>query len=538
MNYYPLSNYLKKYIYHIFLLIFFALLSNLSMLSLIPISKNLTLIFKEKSLIVLYNLAILVIILYILRGLFFYIQNVLASYISIKTTSDLRKSFYNNFLNTSYINIENKKSEEIIFTFSNDLLKIKDLIYSVLSELFPSLILFSFSVIYAFYINWKLFLLVIILIPVISFILSYTNKILETQSSKIQKKNEELLGHLNESIINYKILKIFDNKISNFQKLEYKDSENNKENLKLARVVSLQPAITGVVQTTGISIIIYYGASQVINGQISLENLLAFGTALSLTIEPAIFITKTLGIINVSKVSIKRFFDLYNYFEVEKDTKKDVLLELEKIKIENLSFGYKDISILYNLSFELEKGDWLYISGDNGSGKSTLIKILLGLYKNYQGNIIYNDKNLNEYDLSESYKQIKVSFHESYLFNGSILENILNGEIKKRDNFDIETVSKISKVSDIISEHSEGYKYNIGELGNNLSTGQKQRIAIARALISKPSFLILDEASSAIDQETEKIIYENIKKYLPNTIVILINHRKGSDIFTNKQIYL
>lgn len=537
-----LGKFISKYTYQILLFIFLSILSNLVMLSLIPLSKKLPSIFIEKSLDNLYNLALLVIVVYFFKGLFFYLQNMLASYISIKVTSDLRTTFYNHFLKTKYINIENKKNEEIIFPLSNDLIKIKDVIFSTLSEFVPSLILLIFSISYSFYINWQLFLLVIVLIPSISLILSYTNKFIDKQSLKIQSKSEDIIGYINQNIINYKIVKNFNFITFNNTNFTNKDSDLNKESFKLFNILSLQPAFIGLVQTTGISIIVCYGGYQVINAYITLENLISFGTSLSLTVEPAIFITKSLGIIAVSKVSIKRFFNLIDTFTLE-DEKKLYIDDIKTIEVENLSFKYesdlgeKNITIS-NLNFIINSGDWIYISGENGSGKSTLIKLLLGFYLNYQGQIRFNSEELKNINLNSLYKCLKASFHESYLFSGSLKDNIMIGFDENRDCFSIDDISSICLLKDFVDDFNNLFDYDIGEFGNKLSTGQKQRVSLARAIISKPKVLILDEASSAIDHQSEKIIYENIKEYLPETIVILINHRKGADLFCNKVVYL
>jgi len=494
----------------------FTILSILVYLSLIPLSQKLTKVFLNKSLKNLFELGIYVILIYLLRGFFFFFQNFITSNLAIKITNDIKLELYRLIIFSNYEKIKNQKIGNIINTINNDIIKIRELIISFLIELIPSLLMILCTLVYIFYLNWKLSILIFILISSISIFINYFSSKIKFFSKKSQEINSEIINHINEDLINFYILKNLGIEELRFNSIKEKQKLYNSNLLNTFKNIYLQPSVIGVLQVTGIVVIAIFSMYQMIIGNISIEELISFGTAITLTIEPAIFITNSIGKISKYTVSFERVFKLLQFYKV---TKKDIECNVNKynISIKSLSYTMDNKNIIKNINIEIKEGQSIIISGNNGVGKSTLISIIGGIYKNYQGSVKIGNHEINNISNEFLIKNVRISCHEPFIFSGTIKDNILLGNNKLLEN-DLNEICNILEIKD--------YTKNVGTLGNALSSGQKQRISIARAIASKPLILILDEALSAIDKESEIKIYNKLRKYLKNSTFIIISHRK------------
>lgn len=532
-----MTKYLKKYLWLLFPVFFSALMAISSTLLLIPLSRKLPELFAQPSFEKLLLLCLAVILIYIFRGFFSYLQNYLTGYISVKTTADLRKEIYRRLLEQSPEYLEEKRSGDLLTLLTDDLNKLRDYLFTLISEFIPSLFTIFLTLSYVFYLNWRLSIFALILVPVIGFLISFFSEKIKKRAENIQNRIADGYSLIQENFVNFPIIKVFtlESRKNNF--FSYLEDRHSRENLEAIRLISLQPAIIGVVQTIGIAAIACYGGWQIINGKLSLADLLAFGTALSITVDPVIYLTKSSGIMNMNKVSRKRIEKFYQSLASKPQRKDEEISNLtssdpEKNRLicKNVSFRYSDKTdfSLKEINFSGKRGETIALIGENGSGKSTLIKLLLGFYENYQGEInIFGTPLKNQNDFSQ---KIRASFHESFLFNQTIRDNILNGLSEKVENENdlFAKVTEITGIDQVASELPGNYDYLVGDGGNKLSSGQKQRLAISRAIISRPEILILDEATSAIDPESEQRIYQKIRHFLPQTTIILINHRFNS----------
>lgn len=468
-----------------------------------------------------------------------YIQSYFTAKLSFNYVSELRNKLYKLILEQSYSDNKNKDSSSLIINLTDDTEKIKEMIFSVVSELMPGAIMVICTLLYAFWINFYLSLLILVLVPLISFIINFFTQIIKVKSEQTQLSIAEVYAILNENFFNFMMIKV--KNLENFKLNEYKYLEKKyKDNgLSVINYISLQPSVINIIQVTGICIIASFGAYQVFTDKITMAQLLSFGTALSLTIEPAIFITKSLGIVEKSKISLNNIKSTFKELENTRQKYGDKLIEDYSIDFENISFKYNQNNFeINNLNLKIKKGEVIAITGNNGSGKSTVTKILLRLIDDYNEKVKIGNNDLKEHSKSELRKNISASFHEPFLFNCSIKENILMGLNQYSNNSELlENVCQISKINEFIDSLDQGLNYIVGEKGDNLSSGQKQRISIARAIINHPRILILDEATSALDLESEKYIYQQIKIFLPESTIIIINHRKESIDFVDRKIF-
>tara|TARA_B100000035_G_C20909452_1_gene513259 strand:- start:108 stop:956 length:849 start_codon:yes stop_codon:yes gene_type:complete len=207
------------------------------------------------------------------------------------------------------------------------------------------------------------------------------------------------------------------------------------------------------------------------------------------------------------------------------------------LKVENLAIGYEEI-ILNNINFNIKEGEFCLVSGNSGIGKSALLLTLTGIISSKSGSIKWGSNNLDEIDLSNFRKNISYCTTEPYLIEGTVSENILYGIHDKISNQEIEDALKICHCEFLKKQGVYSLNYQIKDDGSGLSAGQKQRIALARAILNKPRLIILDEATVNIDELLEEKIILNIKKFLPKTVYLAVSHRKSLKKHADKIINL
>ena len=420
-----------------------------------------------------------------------------------------------------------RKVGDILTRFS-DAFTIKNILTSVSLSLIMDIVLATVSASILYVMNQKLFVVILVL-TIVSAALIY---IFKGPYKKINLEQMEAGARLNSQIIEslkgIETIKVHAAEENSIEKLELEYIRNLKIAFKEGVLSNIQGSISGAVSSVGNLILMYIGAMMIMKGDITLGSLMAFSTLSGYFMDP---IGRLIGLqlsIQEASISLKRISEIY---EVEKEQDET---EVEKIKLEkidgdielnNITFRYGSRSpVLNDVSIKIPKGKKVALVGESGSGKTTISKLLLKYYTPEEGKINVNDYNIEELDLYNLRENIAYVPQNVELFSGSIKENITLGKTNASYE-EIKSACENAGCREFIEKLPGKYGTFLEEAGGGLSGGEKQRIALARALIKKPSFLILDEATSNLDFISEAKIFDTLFKKGRNITMLMIAHR-------------
>lgn len=420
-----------------------------------------------------------------------------------------------------------RKVGDILTRFS-DAFTIKNILTSVSLSLIMDIVLATVSASILYVMNQKLFIVILVL-TIISAALIYIFKAPYKKINLEQMEAEARLNsHIIESLKGIETIKVHAAEEKSIEKLENEYIRNLRIAFKEGVLSNIQGSISGVVSSVGNLVLMYIGARMIMNGDITLGSLMAFSTLSGYFMDP---IGRLIGLqlsIQEASISLKRISEIY---EVEKEQEET---ETEKIKIEkvdgdielnNITFRYGSRSpVLNNISIKIPKNKRVALVGESGSGKTTISKLLLKYYTPEEGKININGYNIEELDLYNLRENISYVPQNVELFSGSIRENITLGKANASYE-EIKGACENAGCKEFIEKLPGKYDTFLEEAGGGLSGGEKQRIAMARALIKKPSFLILDEATSNLDFISEAKIFDTLFKKGKNITMLMIAHR-------------
>ncbi len=385
-------------------------------------------------------------------------------------------------------------------------------------------------------------LIILFYIPIIPLVGFISYKIASTYQNSLMKTIEmegQASGLVQESIqgiAEVKSLNIQEKKETEINEI---NSDIYKRTLWQNLFISASSEILtfiNILLSTGITVL---SASLIINKQMSIGDYFAVIQYTTLILAPAQLVSSAYISLQPGIACMKRVKTIYNT-QTEQIDGTNTIDKINEIHGNSISFSYSNNKpVLKNISFDVKKGQKLSILGPNGSGKTTLAKLLLGFYNNYEGEIYYNNQKLSDLSLKSLRNEISVVFQEVFLFNGSLKENIRCAAPNASDDEILESLEQCGMISDKSSQESKMILFMpVMEGGKNLSGGQKRRIALARALIKKPSVLILDEATAHLDQETRILLKDFLSKNLNDIIVIIITHDNDIAELADKTLFL
>ncbi|WP_373779881.1 ABC transporter ATP-binding protein [Jeotgalibaca porci] len=391
-----------------------------------------------------------------------------------------------------------------------------------------------------FFVDWKLTLFTTLPFPLLIVAARYMGKAINKRYRKSLESFSQMNNRVQESVGGMKVIKTFGE-----EEAHYDDFAGDIENVVARNKAVYQvdsaysPIIEGITGLTYV-LTLFFGSYFISIDRISLGQLIAYFSYLSMMTWPLLAIGRVANTLERGNASYNRVTDLLSKKSSLKEAKNPIQTPVAgDISFTVDSFTYPDgkNEVLQNAHFQLKSGNTLGIVGHTGSGKSTIFKLLLRDYDGYTGKIKYNDKDIKHYSLDAVSRGIGYVPQGTFLFSTTVRENIrfVNPQLTQEQ---VEYFAKLADIHDDIEQFPEGYDTEVGERGVSLSGGQKQRIAIARALATQAEFLILDDALSAVDAQTEARILENLRAIRRNESTIIATHRISSIMHADEIIVL
>ena len=469
----------------------------------------------------------IVIFFFLMKNLFNYLALYNITFVKNGLLKNLRENLYSKVLNMPISYFLNKKKGDLMSRITADILEIQTSYLSILELMVREPLTIIFTLIVMFTISPQLTLFVTLFIPISGFVISIIGKKLRKDSKEVLQQQSNFLSIIDETISGQKVIKsflsenFFHNKFKSINNLLYRFSNKVINRKNLAGPFS---EFMGILV---IGVLLWFGGKMVlISETISGTTFIVFmGLAYNI-LTPAKNLSKSFYSIKKGNAAAERVFEIIEYNKNKYDENRT--LDFKKFKknitFNNVEFSYGEVKILDKISFTINKGESVALVGSSGSGKTTIANLLNGFFGPTSGNILIDDISISNITKESLYRNISIVTQESILFNDTILNNIRIGNLEASKE-DIIEASKEANAHEFIQEQLNSYDTTIGDYGNNLSGGQKQRLTIARAMLKSPSILILDEATSSLDSESEKKIQNAIDKLMHGKTSLIIAHK-------------
>ena len=486
-------------------------------------------IFLKKSQSLIFIIPIAIIIAFSAKGISLYFAKLIMINVSEEVKKMLQIDMLKSFIKADTEIIENKHSGKYISNINFDV----DQITKMLAEAYLTIFKDGLTLIgllgVMFFQNWKLSLIAIIMIPLASIIA----KILGKRMSKVSTEAQERSGDLNRYLIdlfkNHKIIKIFQR-----EKFENSRSEkfvNNlkEKNAKIAAVYIRSTPVMEILTGVMIAVLIFYSGKLIIGGELAINKFFSFLAAMMLAYQPVKTLAKVNIAINQGLAAAERIvpvIDLKNEIHINEGN-ENISISKGDIIFKNIDFAYKsnkEKRVLNNISVEFKGGEMTALVGLSGSGKSTLLNLIPRIYAPSNGSIELDNQDISKINLNSLRKEISIVDQNTTLFDDTVFNNIIYAKPDAAAE-EVYKAAESAMCNDFINNLDKGFDTLIGENGVKLSGGEKQRLSIARAFLKKSSIILLDEATSSLDSETEEKIQKALDKLTQNKTTVVIAHR-------------
>ncbi len=475
---------------------------------------------------------VLQIIIYIAVGvagvaIFQWTMNYFTNVISYKTVRDLRRDVFCKFNDVPLSYVDTHSHGDLISRVINDVDAVGDGLSQMFLQLFSGIVTILGTMIFMFIIDWRIALAVIILTPLSLFVAAFIGKMTHNRFARQQQLQGDISSYVEEYVGNQRIVKAFSYEDRAFENFEKYNQELYTVGFKAQFAGALANPSTRFVNAMVYAAVGIFGAITAISGTLSVGQLSCFLTYANQYTKPFNEVTGVLTQLQTAIAAAGRVFDVLDAEDEPEDKPESVKIENCKgnVKIENVDFSYvKDKPLITDFSLDVKSGSHIAIVGPTGCGKTTFINLLMRFYDIDSGKISIDGVDIKDMERDELRKLYGMVLQDSWLFCGTIMENLKYGNPNATDEQVIEA-AKAAYAHSFIRKMPDGYDTMISEGGGNLSQGQKQLLCIARAMLSNPTMLILDEATSSIDTLTEIRVQKAFAKIMQGRTSFVVAHR-------------
>ncbi len=536
-----LFEYLKPFIWRLlFSLVCMIAVGGLSALAAYLIKPALDDIFISKNRHMLLILPFAIVATYFFKGLFTYLQGYQTHYISEKILFNIRNQLFDHILYLPTKFFDKYHSGELMSRLLNDTEQVQNSIATVI----PNTIRESFKVaglLVVLYINnWKLAIVATVVFPIAAYPIIHFGKRMKKLGKKRQLSIAGITTLIQEALINIRLIKAFATEDRESNKFEKESDEFLDIKISTIKIDEMTSPLMEFIGSIGIAFLIWTGGILVFKNEITVGGFFSFIAALFMMYKPFKTVAKANNLINTSIASVERIFEIIDREKETVYSGKTVFTGVKNsIKFNNVYFRYPDSKeyTLKNINLDIKRETTVAFVGESGGGKSTILELVPRYYDPTEGIITIDGINIKEFDLKSLRRKTAIVSQRVMLFNRTVRENIAYGKENLSEDEIIEA-AKAAYAHEFIMKLKDGYDTNIQEQGIILSGGEKQRIAIARAIVKDPDILILDEATSALDSESEYIVQKALKNLMKNRTVLMAAHRISTAISADEIVVI
>ena len=493
----------------------------------------------EKDMQMLNVISVGIVVTFFIRGIFYYGQSYLVSFVGQRVIIDVRDVLFRKFQRLPLSYFDRHQTGEIMSYIANDVAALQNALVDRLIELVTESSIFIGSLVMMVMLDWKLSLLTLITVPLVGQAMKVFGRKLKSSGTVIQERLADITATMQESIAAIRVVKSFGREDYEIERFHRQNELNFRAEMKNNQLMSLLTPTVEFLAALAVTVIVWFGGYEVVNGVITAGALVAFLTYAVNLANPVKRISRVYGAIQKAMAGADRVFAIMDLPEtiVNRPGAKDLPPVRGEVVFDDVTFAYEEGNdALSQVSFSADPGQMIAFVGPSGAGKSTIANLIPRFYEVSSGAIRIDGYDVRDVTMESLRGQIGIVPQETMLFSATVRENIRYGRLDATEE-EILQAAKDANAHEFIMALPEGYETKIGERGLNLSGGQRQRIAIARAILKDPRILILDEATSALDTESEKVVQAALDRLMIGRTSFVIAHRL-STVFNADQIYV
>jgi ABC-type bacteriocin/lantibiotic exporter with double-glycine peptidase domain len=452
-----------------------------------------------------------------------------------EVTLDIQEDLFSHVLRLPKGFFDENQTGYLMSRLSSDVEGLRWFFSSTIVYIISNILRFAGGVVLLFYLEWRLAIGVLVIVPGLVLSIRYFSRKIHVLSHQDMEQQANVTSHLQESLSSVSLIKAFSTEARSVKRLTSQLKEAFHISLEQTTVSSVANLVINSMPGMAKVAVLALGAYWVIQGHWSLGSLLAFIAYLAYVFGPAQFLASANLQLQNARAALERVSALYDIIPEESMVDGKTVERLTgEIEFKNVSFAYDAREpILNDISFRIQPGERVAIVGPSGVGKTTLLSLILRFYKPNAGEIYFDGSPAPDYELGSLRQRIGYVAQSTLLLSGSIMENLRYGNPEAREE-EVSRAAKVAGIHDFIASLPEGYETEIGEEGVKLSEGQKQRLALARAIVKDPDILVLDEPTSALDSQTEKTIFLSLPSVIENKTLFVVAHRLSTILHADR----
>lgn len=472
------------------------------------------------------TMIIILVVLLVIQSFIQYFHTFLSGWLGQYVIRDLRIKLFRHLQKLRLTFFDNTPIGRLVTRNVSDIETLAEVFSQGIAAIIGDLLQLLVIMIFMFYVDWKLALISMSTIPVMVIATYIFKEKIKASFNEVRTAVSNLNSFVQEHVTGMNIVQIFNSEKVEHEKFKEINEEHRRANLKSVMYYSVYYPVSEVIQAIAIGLIVWFGAGQVIGEEVTLGVLIAFIMYIQMFFRPIRMIADRFNTLQMGIVSSNRILDLLDNDEYIPNEGKHTVNHLKgEVSFKEVWFAYKEEDwVLKDINFKVNQGETLAIVGATGAGKSSIINLLNRFYEINQGEIAVDGVNVAEYDLDNLRSHIAVVLQDVFLFSDTIYNNITlkNPEISRQQ---VIEAAELVGARTFIERLPGGFDYNVMERGATLSVGQRQLISFVRAMVYDPKLIVLDEATSSVDSETEELIQKAIQKLMTGRTSIVIAHR-------------